>query len=73
MLTVVLVAKNVKGAMLIAIIAATLLGIPFGVTSPQDTTSFTEACQALPTTFLAIFKEGGITSLFGDMKSCRWC
>ncbi len=44
----------------------TLIGIPFGVTAPQDTTSFTEACQALPTTFLAIFKEGGITSLFSD-------
>lgn len=65
-LITILLVKNVKGAILIAIIATTLIGIPFGVTAPQDTTSFTEACQALPTTFLAIFKEGGITSLFTD-------
>ena len=65
-LITILLVKNVKGAILIAIVATTLIGIPFGVTAPQDTTSFTEACQALPTTFLAIFKEGGITSLFTD-------
>ena len=65
-LTIVLLVCNVKGAILIAIIATTLIGIPFGVTSPQDTTSFSEACAALPTTFLAIFKEGGIGSLFSD-------
>lgn len=67
-LTVVLLVLKVKGAILIAIIATTLIGIPFGVTSPQETTSFTEACQALPTTFLAIFREGGIGSLFTDMS-----
>ena len=65
-LITILLVKNVKGAILIAIVATTLIGIPFGVTAPQDTTSFTEACQALPTTFLAIFKEGGITNLFTD-------
>ena len=65
-LTIVLLVCNVKGAILIAIIATTLIGIPFGVTSPQDTTSFSEACTALPTTFLAIFKEGGIGTLFSD-------
>ena len=65
-LTVVLVAKNVKGAMLIAIIVTTLIGIPFGVTAPQETTSFAEACEALPTTFLAIFRDGGLNSLFTD-------
>ena len=64
--TVVLLVLNVKGAILISIIVTTLVGIPFGVTAPQDTTSFSEACAALPTTFLAIFKEGGITSLFTD-------
>ena len=36
------------------------------MTAPQDTTSFSEACAALPTTFLAIFREGGIGSLFSD-------
>ncbi len=65
-LTVILLVLNVKGAILISIIVTTLVGIPAGVTSPQDTVSFTEACQALPTTFLAIFKEGGLTSLFSD-------
>ena len=65
-LTIILLARKVQGAILISIIATTIIGIPFGVTSPQETTSFSEACQALPTTFLAIFKEGGITSLFSD-------
>ncbi len=65
-LTVILLVLNVKGAILISIIVTTLVGIPVGVTSPQDTVSFTEACQALPTTFLAIFKEGGLASLFTD-------
>ncbi len=67
-LTIVLLALKVKGAILIAIILTTLIGIPFGVTTPQETTSFSEACQALPSTFLAIFHEGGITSLFTDMS-----
>ena len=67
-LTIILTVKNVKGGILIAIIVTTLIGIPFGVTSMQDTTSFTEAVAALPTTFLAIFKEGGIASLFTDMS-----
>lgn len=66
LLTVVLLALNVKGAILISVIVSTIVGIPFGVTQMQETTSFTEACQALPSTFIAIFKEGGITSLFND-------
>ncbi len=65
-LTVVLLVLKVKGAILISIIATTIIGIPFGVTTFAESTSFTEACKALPTTFLAIFKEGGITSLFDD-------
>lgn len=65
-ITAILMLLNIKGAMLIGIIATTIIGIPFGVTQAQDTISFAEACQALPTTFLAIFKEGGITSLFSD-------
>ncbi len=63
----VLLILKVKGAILIAIIATTIIGIPFGVTSIGETISFTEACAQLPTTFLAIFKEGGITSLFTDV------
>ena len=68
LLTIVLTVKNVKGGILIAIIVTTLIGIPFGVTTTQDTVSFTEALNALPTTFLAIFKEGGIASLFTDVN-----
>lgn len=63
----ILLVLKVKGAILIAIVATTLIGIPFGVTTLGDTISFTDACSQLPTTFLAIFKEGGITSLFTDL------
>lgn len=65
-LTFILLALNVKGAILIAIAVTTVVGIPFGVTSVGDTISFSEACAALPSTFLAIFKEGGIATLFTD-------
>ena len=67
-LIVVLLVLKVKGAILIAIAATTVIGIPFGVTTLGETISFTEACSQLPTTFLAIFKEGGILSLFTDMS-----
>jgi AGZA family xanthine/uracil permease-like MFS transporter len=67
-LTIVLLVLKVKGAILIGIVVAALAGIPLGVTVPDAsvTTSFAEACASLPTTFGAIFKEGGITSLFAD-------
>lgn len=67
-LTVVLLVLKVKGSILIAIVATTIIGIPFGVTKLGETISFTEACSQLPTTFLAIFKEGGIGSLFSDLS-----
>ena len=67
-LVVVLHLLKIKGAMLIAIIATTVIGIPFGVTATQETQSFIDCCNALPQTFLAIFKEGGILSLFTDMS-----
>ena len=67
LLTIVLLTLKVKGAILIAIIVTTIIGIPFNVTTLQETTSFSEAWAVLPTTFLAIFKEGGITSLFTDV------
>ena len=66
LISVVLLVMQVKGAILISIVLTTLIGIPFGVTTPSDTVSFREACQALPSTVLAIFKEGGITSLFAE-------
>ena len=65
---VVLLVLKVKGAILIAIAATTVIGIPFGVTALGETVSFTEACYQLPTTFLAIFREGGIVSLFTDFS-----
>ena len=65
-ITIILMILNVKGAMLISIIATTIIGIPFGVTTMGNAVSFPEACAALPTTFLAIFREGGIGSLFSD-------
>lgn len=67
-ITAILMLLNVKGAILIAIIATTIVGIPFGVTHLGSTVSFTDACSALPQTFLAIFKEGGIVSLFTDLS-----
>ena len=67
LLAIVLTVKNVKGGILIAIVITTIIGIPFGVTSMQDTTSFTEAVALLPTTFGAIFTEAGIPSLFNNM------
>ncbi len=67
-LVVSLLILKVKGAILIAIAVTTIIGIPFGVTTLGDTISFTDSCAQLPTTFLAIFKEGGIISLFTDLK-----
>ena len=66
LISVVLLVRRVEGAILISIILTTFIGIPFGVTTPSDTVSFGDACRALPSTVLAIFKEGGITSLFSD-------
>lgn len=67
-LVVVLLLLKVKGAILISIVVTTLIGIPFGVTTLGESTSFTEACRDLPTTFLAVFREGGIGSLFSDLS-----
>ncbi len=67
-LTVVLHMLKVKGAMLIAIVVTALIGIPMNVTvtDPKYTTTFAEACSALPETFCAIFAKEGIPSLFSD-------
>lgn len=67
-LIIILLVLKVKGAILISIVVTTIIGIPFGVTSLGETISFTEACEQFPTTFLAIFREGGITSLFTDLS-----
>lgn len=67
LLTAVLVIKNVRGAILIGIVATTLFGIPMGVVD-LSAISFTNdmgsAFGELGTTFLAAF--GGMKSLFSD-------
>ena len=65
-ITAAMVLLNVKGGMLIAIIATTLIGIPFGVTKMGSSVSFLDSCRALPSTFLAVFRKEGIVSLFSD-------
>ena len=65
-ITFILLVLKVKGAILIAIVATTLIGIPFGVTKTGDTVSFTEACAALPSTLGVIFTKEGLPSLFTD-------
>ena len=47
-LTIVLLVCNVKGAILIGIVATAIIGIPMQVTSLGSSISFTEACQQLP-------------------------
>ncbi len=68
-LIVALLVLKVKGALLIGIIVTTLVGlIPgIGVTSLGNTTDFVECCQALPTTFGAIFTSEGLPSLFTSL------
>ncbi|MDO5559907.1 MAG: NCS2 family permease [Oscillospiraceae bacterium] len=60
---------NVRGAMLIGIIAATLIGIPMGVTVINgNTVGFMDSCRALPSTFGVIFTDKGFGSLFSDVS-----
>lgn len=66
-IVVVLLVLKVKGAVLISIIAATIIGIPMGVTSMGDSMSFGEAWSQLPQTFCAAFGNPGMGSLFSDM------
>ena len=65
-ITIVLLVLNVKGAILIGIVATAIIGIPMQVTSLGSSISFTEACQQLPTPFCAIFPPAGLPSLFAD-------
>ncbi len=69
-LTIILLVKQVKGAILIGIIITTLIGIPMGVvdlTSIDWTNnSLSNAFGDLKITFLAAFGSEGIGSLFSD-------
>lgn len=68
LLTAVLVIRNVRGAILIGIVATTLAGIPMGVvdlsTLNFDGNHIGSAFSEFGTTFLAAF--GGMQSLFSD-------
>ena len=71
-LTVILLVKNVKGAILIGIIATTLIGIPMGVVDLSAISaggnSVSAAFNDLGTTFLAAFGPEGLGSLFGNAE-----
>lgn len=64
--TVILLVRNVKGAIFIGIIVTTLLGIPLGVTQLGSSVSFAEAWAQLPETMFAAFGNPGLISLFSD-------
>lgn len=64
--TLLLLVKQVKGALLIGIGIAVVAGIPFGITGIGEAISFPEACAALSSTFGVIFTESGLISLFTD-------
>lgn len=67
-ITVILVIKNVRGAILIGIVATTLIGIPMGVVQLSQidfvNNSLAAAFGELGVTFLAAFE--GMASLFSD-------
>lgn len=63
---VVLYALNVKGAIIIGIIATTLIGIPLGITQiPEKLFSFT-AVGDIKYTFGAVFSSEGLPSFFAE-------
>ncbi len=71
-ITIILMIKNVKGAILIGIIIASILAIPFGVTD-LSTIDFAEnslsnSFSEFGKTFMVIFTPEGLPSLFGDVS-----
>lgn len=68
-LTIVLLILKVKGAILIGIVATTIIGIPMGVvdvTAAKTTADLGESFTQLGTTFGAAFGSEGMLSLFSD-------
>ncbi|MCD2255509.1 NCS2 family permease [Agrilactobacillus fermenti] len=65
---VILLVKNVPGAVLISIIIATLIGIPMGVTNLHisNANSLANSVQQLGTTFGAAFGAKGMGALFSS-------
>lgn len=67
-LTIFLLLKNVNGAILIGIIAATLVGIPLGVTSFASSYDISQAWSAYTNWFGTPITKG-IPELFSDLKN----
>lgn len=69
-ITTVLLIKNVRGAILIGIVATTIIGIPMGVVDLKVLTeggmSVSKSFEELGQTFGAAFGEQGLMSLFSD-------
>lgn len=68
-LTIVLLILNVKGAILLGIVATTLIGIPMGVVDISQigaTSGISQSFAELGTTFGAALGPEGIQSLFSD-------
>ena len=65
-LTVILIIRNVKGAILLGILVTAVIGIPLGLTTMSNSVSFSDAVGQLPETFGAAFGNPGMQSLFSD-------
>lgn len=65
-LAIVLYVRKVRGAIVIALILTTLVGVPIGVTTMAESVSFTDATAQLPDTLGVIFTSEGLPSLFSD-------
>jgi AGZA family xanthine/uracil permease-like MFS transporter len=63
-ITVILMIRNVKGALLIGIIITTFVGIPMGVTSVPDQVFSFEAISGFKEVSFAFFGDPGLGSLF---------
>lgn len=63
---VVLHVLNVKGSIIIGIVAATLIGIPMGITQVPDQFVSLTAIGDIKFTFGAVFSGEGLPSLFSD-------
>ncbi|EFA22834.1 NCS2 family permease [Bifidobacterium gallicum] len=66
LVVIVLTVLKVRGGMLIAIIATTIIGIPMGLTTMSNSVGLGEMFGQLPTTFGALFTGEGFGSLFGN-------
>lgn len=68
-LTIILLVLKVRGAILIGIVATTIIGIPMGIvdlSTAGSTAGVSESFKELGTTFGAIFGSKGMISLFAD-------